>query len=81
MFQGPQPLIDLPTLNLLQISKVALLTLIILYAIFCFMAYIKIRALTRIVIFQSSRTSSIPMVALVYFLLVVSLFFLALVIV
>jgi hypothetical protein len=82
MFQGPQILTDLPALNFLQVSKIALLILIIIYAIFSFMIYVKIRALTRIVIFPSkTKSSSIPTLAFIYFLLVVSLFFLALVIV
>ena len=82
MFQGPQPIIDLPTLNLVHLPKIALLTVIILYAIFSFMVYVKIRALERIIIFQpKSKFSSVPTLALYYFLLIISLFFLALVIV
>ena len=81
MFQGAQPIIDLPTLNFAHLPKIALLIVIILYAIFSLMIYVKVRALTKIVIFQSTRYSSIPMIALIYFFLIVSLFSLALVIV
>lgn len=82
MFQGLQPIIDLPTLNFTHLPKIALLTVIILYAIFCFMAYIKIRALEKIIIFPAkSKAASIHIFTFLYFLLIVSLFFLALVIV
>ena len=82
MFQGPQPIINLPTLNFTHLPKIALLTLIILYAIFSFMVYVKIHSLVRIVLFPpKSKTASIQTIAFLYFLLIISLFFLALVIV
>jgi hypothetical protein len=82
MFQGPQLIVDLPTLNLAQLPKIALLTLIILYAIFSFMIYIKVRSLEKIVIFPAkSKIKSVPALTFFYFLLVVSLFLLAIAIV
>ncbi len=56
--------------------------MIFLYAIFTFFVYYKIRALQRIVFFPPrSAASSLKLVSLIYFLFIVSLFFITLVIV
>ncbi len=62
--------------------KIALLTLIGLYAIFSFMLSIKIRSFNKIVFLPpSSGAVFIQVFAYIYFFVVLSLFFLALVIV
>lgn len=82
MLEIPYPTINLPNLNLLFLFKIVLLLLIAIYAIFTFFVYNKIRALNRIVFFPPRTASnSIKLLALLYFMLILSLFFLTLVIV
>jgi hypothetical protein len=76
------PIINVQTINLIPFLKIALLIIIFLYAIFTYFVYNKVRALQRIVFFPPrSAGSSLKSVSFIYFLLIVSLFFIALVIV
>ena len=82
MLEIPQLAINISGLNLSFFLKIILLIIIAIYAIFTFFVYNKIRALDRIVFFPPrSASNSIKLASLIYFLLVVSLFFLTLVIV
>lgn len=64
------------------IMKIFLLIFIGLFAVFAFMIFNQVRSFNRIVFFPSSRISGLlKMIALIYFLTVVSLFFLTLAIV
>lgn len=81
MLDIPQLTINIPNLNLSFLLKVVLLVLIAIYAIFTFFIYNKTRALNRIVFFPPrSASSSIKLLSLIYFLIILSLFFLTLVI-
>lgn len=80
MFEIPQLTINLPNLSFLL--KLMLLILIAIYAIFTFFVYNKIRALDRIIFFpHKSASNTIKLLSLIYFFLILSLFFLTLVIV
>lgn len=81
--QDAQPLlINIQNLNFLIIFKIAILLVIIIYAIFTFFVYGKIRAMDRIVLFPPRTAASLlTTIALIYFIIIVSLFFITLVIV
>jgi hypothetical protein len=83
MFFDPNAaLINIENLNLLLLFKVVLLIFIGLYAVFTFMLYNKINSLERITYFPKAIPDFIlKEAALFYFLLIVSLFFVVLVIV
>ncbi len=81
MLDIPQLTINIPNLNLSFLLKIALLILIAIYAIFTFFIYNKVRALNRIVFFPPRTASnSIKSLTLIYFFIILSLFFLTLVI-
>lgn len=80
MFELAQITSNLPNLSIF--FKTILMVLIGIYTIFTFFVYNKIRALNRIVFFPPRTASnSIKLAAIIYFLLLLSLFFLTLVIV
>lgn len=82
MIDAPQIAINIVNINLAFLFKIALLTAIVLYGIISFFIYNKILALNRIVFFPPrTAANSVKTVALINFLAVVSLFFIALVIV
>lgn len=81
MLEIPQLTTNILILDLPFLLKGALLVLIAIYAIFTFFIYNKTRALNRIVFFPPRTTSnSIKLLSLIYFLIILSLFFLTLVI-
>ncbi|MBU3978955.1 hypothetical protein KJ980_04190 [Patescibacteria group bacterium] len=81
MLEIPQLTTNILILDLPFLLKGALLVLIAIYAIFTFFIYNKVRALNRIVFFPPRTTSnSIKLLSLIYFLIILSLFFLTLVI-
>lgn len=82
MLEFQNTLINLQNMRPLLILKIVLLVIIGVYAIFTFQVFVKIRALKRIVVFTQGTPSNIlQYLGLLYFLLVLSLFFLTLVIV
>lgn len=81
MLEIPQLTINIANLNLQFLLKITLLIVIAVYAIFAFFVYNKVRALNRIVFFPPRTASNfIKSLTLIYFFLVLSLFFVTLVI-
>ena len=74
--------INIPTPSLFLLLKIGLLSLIFVFGVFTFFMYNKVRSLNRIVFFPPRTASNyIKSAALFYFLLILSLFFITLVIV
>ena len=67
--------------NLRLIIKAFLLSIILLYAIFSYIVYTKLKSLSKVVFIKTNNVSNtLNTIAFVYFILTVSLFFIALVI-